>query len=1005
MNGQFTPIPFPVKGIHSASGFGDTPFGYTPDCLNVMAYDILKNRLRGGRRPGLSKYCPTQLSTSPVQNLCKVGTAVPSTDSTVTVTDDFSSVLYGTTGVGDIGLNYARGHLVNAATTSNTYNDSFDGPNDWMAFNHIASVSWNLMAIAFYTSNNITAVLRANRTATANNGNDGLANESTWVGPYIRASDALTSGIGARLIRVGANQVQLQIFSYATTTITQLAVSATQNLDGSATLTADVSIQLFVDDTTNTVTAILTWPSAGIAPLTLTTVTATNAGNMRAGFGSFQQAVTGGSIAAWRILKSITFTKKVPATPTILATLSGTQTNPIDANRYFLPSGWASAILNTSTNAVTTQIGPATSAADPAYIAVDDTNNVVWDRGAILANTFGMVDTVAAETLFDVEMAPQTAAGATPLCVAAAFKVSEDRKNGIFVEVGFTSNTNNRDSNTSSSNVTTLTMVVNGAVVSTRTAYSGVTTAQTGYVPSLWRITYDPANFRVTVKQNGITMESFTLTAGEQVTANTLTGTRTLAVTSGPNTAAGTGYSSLRFIDVSSSVYPVDIRLLGTSNGVIQGINTAGLVPVTNNTSNLTTGQFDVYAAEAYGKVFYVDGTHTIYFDKASNTINAWTATTAGTIPSKPTLIALYRGRVVLAGVLTDPYNWFMSALGDPFNYDYSPAVTVATQAVAGNNSPAGLVGDVITALIPMKDDVLIFGGDHTIWKMTGDPADGGTIDMVSDKTGIAFGMAWAKDPDNNLYFWGQSGIYKYSVDGGQPENITRGILNNQFQNLNRQNNLVRLEWDFFLHGLVVQIVNANTGIVNTSFFYDARTNGWWPMQYPAAYGPTCMLAYDGNATNDQAFLFGCRDGYVRKMSATAENDDGIEIESRVRYPMFIAEDHASEVVMNEILPVLAATGGPVELKIYRGQSAEHCAKSVHPFVRRLLTRAGRNQSARHKVRGFAIQVELSQGAATFVKVPNPRTRIWAVEGLAVRFDPTGKPKKLANAGDVTDAG
>src|SRR6202020_709199 len=106
----------------------------------------------------------------------------------------------------------------------------------------------------------------------------------------------------------------------------------------------------------------------------------------------------------------------------------------------------------------------------------------------------------------------------------------------------------------------------------------------------------------------------------------------------------------------------------------------------------------------------------------------------------------------------------------------YNPVPYVATAAVAGNNSTVGVVGDVVTALIPYSDDLLIFGGDHTIYIMTGDPAAGGQIDLVSDAIGMAFGIPWCKDPYGTVYFFSnRTGIYTL-VPGQAPVRISQNI-------------------------------------------------------------------------------------------------------------------------------------------------------------------------------------------------------------------------------------
>src|SRR4030095_9145280 len=115
--------------------------------------------------------------------------------------------------------------------------------------------------------------------------------------------------------------------------------------------------------------------------------------------------------------------------------------------------------------------------------------------------------------------------------------------------------------------------------------------------------------------------------------------------------------------------------------------------------------------------------------------------------------------------------------------------------AAAGNNSLAGFVGDVITALMPYNDDVLIFGRDHTIYLMNGDPLGGGQIDLVTDAIGVAWGKAWCKDPYGAIYFMSnRTGIYRM-VPGQQPLRISQQI-EQYLLDLDMGTNVVTLIWD-----------------------------------------------------------------------------------------------------------------------------------------------------------------------------------------------------------------
>ena len=63
---------FPVSGLAEVTPFGDQEAGTSPDMNNVMPFDS-KGRLRGGRRPGLTKHCPDQINgTAAIQCIEKL---------------------------------------------------------------------------------------------------------------------------------------------------------------------------------------------------------------------------------------------------------------------------------------------------------------------------------------------------------------------------------------------------------------------------------------------------------------------------------------------------------------------------------------------------------------------------------------------------------------------------------------------------------------------------------------------------------------------------------------------------------------------------------------------------------------------------------------------------------------------------------------------------------------------------------------------------------------------
>jgi hypothetical protein len=199
-------------------------------------------------------------------------------------------------------------------------------------------------------------------------------------------------------------------------------------------------------------------------------------------------------------------------------------------------------------------------------------------------------------------------------------------------------------------------------------------------------------------------------------------------------------------------------------------------------------------------------------------------------------------------------------------------------QAVAGNNAPAGRAPDIINAVIPYSDDLLLFGGDNSIWRLTGDPADGGRLDLVSDVTGVAFGAAWCKDSEGVLYFFGsRGGVFAYAP-GASPQEVSNAFIRERLAATDFSTSKVELVWNDRERCVMVFIMPFNTS-APTNYIYDVDNGGWWPFDFSttavtADFVPNCVHVVDGDAPGDRAVLIGTHAGYIWYWNVSADADD-----------------------------------------------------------------------------------------------------------------------------------
>lgn len=449
-----------------------------------------------------------------------------------------------------------------------------------------------------------------------------------------------------------------------------------------------------------------------------------------------------------------------------------------------------------------------------------------------------------------------------------------------------------------------------------------------------------------------------------------------------------TGESSVQF-----SAQGRVVSIVAVSQGNVYTTTPGGAVwsAAVNDTGETPPLNYSgiLYSAANQQKLWFADGINWCYFNPATNTVQRWTAS-HGQLPvdesnNAPRLICTWRGRTILSGLLKDPQNWFMSAVDDPTDFDYAqgPPLPGTTEravspkmAVAGNLSAAGLIGDVVNTLIPYSDDVLIFGGDHTIHLMRGDPMAGGQVDLVTDAIGMAWGIPWCKDPQGTVWFFSNRGGIFTLVPGQQPIRVSQQI-ESLVQDVNTGEYGIRLLWDDRFQGVHVFVTKLTETAVCDHFFHEARSGAWWQDRYANNdHNPLCCVVVDGNRPEDRTPILGGWDGYVRKIDESATDDDGTTIASEVWIGPMLTKD-MDDMLLDQLQGVLGESSGNVTVSIHVGNTAEAAFGSTAISVGTLA--AGRSLTFPIRRSGHAIYVKLTSTSA------------WAMEQIRIRLGTRGK--------------
>lgn len=264
------------------------------------------------------------------------------------------------------------------------------------------------------------------------------------------------------------------------------------------------------------------------------------------------------------------------------------------------------------------------------------------------------------------------------------------------------------------------------------------------------------------------------------------------------------------------------------------------------------------------------------------------------------------------------------------------------------------------------------------MWVMRGDPAAGGVIDLISEKTGMRSPDAFCIDPGGTIYFVGTDGVYTFTGDSVQ--SITEASLRGVFEAIDYTKYWPIMEWSYFERGCYVTLVpiNATTDDYIT-YFYHPETQSWWMDTYPDNIGPYVLKAVDGNKPNDTATLIGSPDGYIRYVNDAATTDDGTAITSEVDVKTIYA-NASQDVKITDIRAITDTGSASLTAKIYKGNTPQQAIVATTPSLAKTLV-AGRSTPIMQRISAPALRVRLSA------------TGRWGLEQLMVTVDSGGQNK------------
>ena len=448
---------------------------------------------------------------------------------------------------------------------------------------------------------------------------------------------------------------------------------------------------------------------------------------------------------------------------------------------------------------------------------------------------------------------------------------------------------------------------------------------------------------------------------------------------------------------VANALQIRETRMMAISNGTIAWVGSSGAINTASTAGNATLSNTSPFmmSSEAFGRIYITDGLDYKIWVGSNNAAIDWSPT-AGSLPGSPgtiapRLIATWRGRIVLSGLRTDPHNWFMSRLGDPLDFDYTPSTVSELQAVQGGVGVVGKAPDKINCLLPYSQDILLLGCDHSIWQLSGDPQISGRMDLVDNTTGMAFGRPYCQDPAGNIYFFSSRGnIYRMNTGGAAPESLSEQSIEPLIVDTDLNATFVRMTWDDSKNGMYVFLTPFVTG-ATTHYFWDARTGGWFPLKFASNdYNPMALKTFDGDSPNDRVTLLGGEDGYIRYLNDGTATDDGTAFVSHVTLgPIIGANTGHREHVFSELQLISDLNTTPIKYEVLSDDTAEGALnKQTASFAVSDSFGAGMSVTVNPRTRGFNSYIKLGTNSAT---------ARWSMEYARARIQVIGSSRGRRN--------
>lgn len=356
----------------------------------------------------------------------------------------------------------------------------------------------------------------------------------------------------------------------------------------------------------------------------------------------------------------------------------------------------------------------------------------------------------------------------------------------------------------------------------------------------------------------------------------------------------------LRLVSAAPNNVPhiVTVRAAGVGSALYQ-VNDDGTSALIDAAAFASGARF-VDWCFTFGRVFVTDGSSVCHvWDPKAGTYGFWRARSGGQPPKRPLLLEAYRNRI-FAGPLADERNVLVaSAAGDPFDWDFAPRGNSPETLAAWHSRLSETTADFpdnVTCLKARENDILVVGGERSIFVLRGDPMQGGQFDLAVRGVGIAFGRAGTFTPDGTFWFISDQGELRRMMPDALaarantiPPLVSGEIATRLAAAIDFSVCRPELHYDprdRRLHILLVKHSAADTSLL-THFAYELDTKAFTEVTYATnAVQPSAMMVVSGVSAEKRTIWLGGHDGVVAKFDPEANGDRGEVIDASMVVPL-----------------------------------------------------------------------------------------------------------------------